>query len=68
MCRKLSDGIGGGALYGHQLYVHHLDLCIRFLSGSRVLNGLENTVSPKLLLYGEEGFGAGVHDIEESVV
>ena len=52
-CRKASDGLGGGALDGHPLDLHHIYLCIGFLSGSGVLNGLENTVSTELLLYGK---------------
>ena len=64
MYRKGYDGLVVGALVGHPLYVQQLDLCIRFLSGSEVLNGLENAVSTDLLLYSEEVFGAGVYDHE----
>ena len=66
-CRKGSDGIVVGVIYGHPLDVQQLDLCIIFLSGSGVLNGLENAASTDMLLYGEEGFGAGVHELEEYV-
>ena len=66
-CRKGSDGLDGGALDGHPLFVQHIDLCIRFLSGSGVLNELENAVYTALLLYGEEGFGTGVNNLEESI-
>ena len=65
--RKGSDGIGGGAIDGHPLDVQKLDLCIIFLSESGVLNGLENSVSTELLIYGEENFGADVHNLEEYV-
>ena len=65
-CRKGYDGIGGDALDGHPLDVQQLDLWIRFLNGSGVLNELENVVSTEMLLYGEEGFGAGIHDLGES--
>ena len=63
-CQKGSYGLGGGALDGHPLGVQQLNLCISFFSGSGFLNGLENSVSTELLLYGEEGFGAGVHGLE----
>ena len=66
-CRKGSDGLGIGALYGHPLDVQQFDLCIRFLSGSGFLNAIENSVSNELLLYGEDGFGVVVHDLEESI-
>ena len=66
-CHKGSDRLCGGALDGHQLDVQQLNLCIIFLSGSGVLNGLENVVSTEMILYNEELFGAVVHDLEESV-
>ena len=66
-CCKGSDGLGGGAIDVHPLYAQQLNPCIRFLSASGLLNGIENAVSTELILYGEEGFGAGFHDLEEYV-
>ena len=40
MLRKGSDRLGGGELDSHPLDVHQLDICIIFLSGRGVLNGL----------------------------
>ena len=63
-CRKVSDGLVVGALDGHLLDIQQLNRYIVFLSGSGFLNRLENAVSTWILIYGEEGFGAGVHDLE----
>ena len=54
-CHKGSYGLGVGALDGNSLDVQKLELCIIFLGGSRVLNGLENALATELILYDEEG-------------
>ena len=64
---KGSDGLVVVELDGHTLDVQQLELSITFLGGSGVLNLLKNVVDTNILLHGEEGFGAGVHGLEESV-
>ena len=65
--RKVSDGLVVGLLDGRPLDLQQLELCIIFLDGSGFLNELGNSADTELLIYGEEGFGYVVHDLEESV-